>query len=1074
MEPVFTSLGARAASLAAGPLVNKILIAQTPGAGLTTTRTPLARRVAWGGKQSKITKKDVEKLVGKLVDKTISSDPELYDLKSECQPLAAALCDTLLTLGDLNMDDIQVVNLRHDGLARKLQESRPQARRELSEDSSHLYETILEICCLHILDFFSRRPEFAARTQIEAIGLLHEQDRKVLTLLERLPDPKSVDSLFEKQYAESVVRRYDELTIFGLDLKDSDSSWPLDTAYLSLETVLGGRYFKLKKQQLDLIFPSPADVSISSDNIPERVEKALSGRPRVLMRGLAGSGKTTLVQWLATSAARRNFQDDLADLNIFVPFVLPLRSLARDGSSDLPTPDQFLHAVGNMQAGAQPSGWAHRVMENGRGLLLIDGVDEVSAAYRSKTRNWLRNLLKEFPHTRCIVTARPSSIAEGWLAREKFTELALSPMNPKDIHVFVDRWHAAAKNRCSDPESLVELDLFATSLVEEIDTKPDLARLVTSPLMCALVCALHRDKRGRLPRGRKSLYEAALRMLLTERDDQRQIGDPEGVVLDEEDQVVLLQKIAYWLIRNGLVEVERDTAQRMVESTIPHMPSVQQMAKANRMSERIFGYLVTRSGLLREPSVDTVEFVHRTFQDYLGARAAVEGEDIPYLIKQAHNDQWEDVIRMAVAHCRPKERARLIKGIVERGDAEGKFKHRLYLLALICLEHSPELDAELQQLIQDKAGALIPPSTLEDADELAQVGPVLLELLPGPVGLTEEQACAVIRAAALVGGNGAMRAIAKYTSDKRHAVRRAIAGAWSRFDSIAYADAVLQHGSFPLTVTSIDQAIACNQLQVESVSCAGKGAVRDFAPSLPSDLKSLFVLEDDTSDFSKLARFRHLSELGLSACKGLSSLDQIPNACSGIESLQLATSPLRDFQALSTFSGLRSMFIVHNTEPLHISEMPELPQLATLALVGRFDVEQVPKKFSNLESLLIQLDTSIGSLEWLGNWPSLTHLQVKANDQAEWVTRGLGGAPNLEILSLRSILPAFFGADQLVQIVNCLPKLKKLELWWSSGQLAVVDVSYLTNRRQDLTLTISGAHEVRGADGFADGRLKII
>ncbi len=49
----------------------------------------------------------------------------------------------------------------------------------------------------------------------------------------------------------------------------------------------------------------------------------------------------------------------------------------------------------------------------------------------------------------------------------------------------------------------------------------------------------------------------------------------------------------------------------------------------------------------------TLDFVHRTFQDYLGARYAVEEGHLDVIAGRADDTQWEDVIRMAVAHARP-------------------------------------------------------------------------------------------------------------------------------------------------------------------------------------------------------------------------------------------------------------------------------------------------------------------------------------------------------------------------------------------------------------------------------------
>ncbi|MGW7093989.1 NACHT domain-containing protein [Streptomyces sp. NPDC054874] len=46
---------------------------------------------------------------------------------------------------------------------------------------------------------------------------------------------------------------------------------------------------------------------------------------------MAGSGKTTLVQWLAVSTTQRNQLHHYG----WVPFVLPLRTLTRGGATEV-------------------------------------------------------------------------------------------------------------------------------------------------------------------------------------------------------------------------------------------------------------------------------------------------------------------------------------------------------------------------------------------------------------------------------------------------------------------------------------------------------------------------------------------------------------------------------------------------------------------------------------------------------------------------------------------------------------------------------------------------------------------
>ncbi|MCE0447640.1 hypothetical protein LT493_36890 [Streptomyces tricolor] len=76
----------------------------------------------------------------------------------------------------------------------------------------------------------------------------------------------------------------------------------------------------------------------------------------------------------------------------------------------------------------------------------------------------------------------------------------------------------------------------------------------------------------------------------------------------------------------------------------------------------------------------SLDFVHRTFQDYLGARYAVAEGHLDVLVSHADDTQWEDVIRMAVAHARPRERAAVLRQLLARDTT------RLTLLALACLE----------------------------------------------------------------------------------------------------------------------------------------------------------------------------------------------------------------------------------------------------------------------------------------------------------------------------------------------------------------------------------------------------
>jgi len=91
------------------------------------------------------------------------------------------------------------------------------------------------------------------------------------------------------------------------------------------------------------------------------------------------------------------------------------------------------------------------------------------------------------------------------------------------------------------------------ALLAAIDEDRLLRSLTENPLLCALLCALNRDRRGNLPRQRMAIYQAALAMLLERRDIERKVE--RTIPYTANDLTILLQDLAYWLLKNGWSDV---------------------------------------------------------------------------------------------------------------------------------------------------------------------------------------------------------------------------------------------------------------------------------------------------------------------------------------------------------------------------------------------------------------------------------------------------------------------------------------------------------------------------------------
>ncbi|MFB6675086.1 NACHT domain-containing protein [Streptomyces sp. NPDC056390] len=726
---------------------------------------------------------------------------------------------------------------------------------------------------------------------------------------------------FAGRYLDYVAARYGQLTVVGLDLSRPERAcWPLDTAYLSLE---------LSGQDEDWA-RGPQEFPLTT--VVSRAEQALAGHRRVLLKGLAGSGKTTLLQWLAISAARGDLPPELSQYSGCIPFVLPLRTLVRQGR--LPRPHEFLAAVDAPLADRQPSGWADAALSAGRGLMLVDGVDEVPHEYRQEAREWLTGLLAAYRDAAFVVTTRPSAVPPGWLAGLEFTELTVRPMGGADTRRFVERWHAAAKSTASSPAEQARLEDLEASLLLTLRTEQDIAQLSTTPLLCALICALHRDRRGHLPHSRMELYEAALSMLMVRRDRERSIAEPEGIQLGEHQTLHLLQHLAYWLIRNQQTEMSYATALKLITDLLPSMPALVAQAGA----DGVLSHLVARSGLLRQPTADTIDFVHRTFQDYLGSRAAVETADLPLLINHAHDSQWEDVLRMAIAHARPQERKELLTQLVRRGDKESDHRERLHLLAAASLPFATEVAPDVRELVTGRAAALMPPRTQQEADSLSVLGPGILDLLPRTAeGLHDDEIIAVTRTAAVMGGDQAYAYLQQFTPTLSPSapVHELMLG-WSNFDAADYARDILRpvRDRLLVAVKTRAQFDALPLLTpIKHVVFETALSEEEIAEHLsPADTESLRFMEGPS--LQSLSFIRPLAALRTLALGSVSPVDVLHDL-SGLPLRHLNLRNVPDgflFPTRNQFPDLRELFLYTVLPWRTLRGLPVLPTVTTLWL----------------------------------------------------------------------------------------------------------------------------------------------
>ncbi|MFI0422833.1 NACHT domain-containing protein [Spongiactinospora sp. 9N601] len=979
---------------------------------------------------------------------------------------AAVLAEVTDALRAADLSDAAL--LAADGDAVKLAERVADAlpAPNLGEAEDRLFAVLLAESLECVVRMVQQLPQYLPRVATESLGRLGGLAEQMDRLLARMPvrsldapEGRQDDAAFERRYLDHVSRVLDEVELFGVRVETYRPRTSLSVAYISLSVSSGD---PVRRTPLDRmpIASLREDGERKPGNV--RIEEALGRSRLTLLRGEAGSGKSTLLRWLAVTAARGGFTGELAEWNGCVPFMIKLRSHAH---GRFPAPESFLDDVAREVAGRMPRGWVERVLELGRGLLLVDGVDELVVRHRPAVRQWLGGLLAAYPGLRIVVTSRPAAAESRWLADDGFSSALLEPMTPEDLRELIRQWHIAIRDSPSLPCAPDELEAHEGRLLSRLESNPHLRLLAATPLLAAMLCALNLDRRGQLPHRRMALYEAVLAMLLERRDAERGIDDV--VSLDQGQKEWVLRQLAWRLVSMGRSELSKATALKLV---------AQKLAAMTRMphsAEEVLDHLLRRSGVIREPVPGRIDFVHKTVQEYLAAKQVVEDEDIDAVVDRAHLDQWREVVIMTAGHATGRLRRDLLAGLLDRADGE-RHRRRLRLVVAGCLESIQEYPMDLRDRIDACVAAVIPPKNEEETRLLAAVGEEMLRRLPDDLrGLSEKRAAFLVRTAWLINGDQAMEKLSRYALDGRWDVQGQLVAGWDYFDSAAYAtrvlaqaplgNAVTLHGHRHLrhlerlpNLTKLqvmapvsDLSILTDSPRLRSLTLTA-GSMENIAPLAElGDLEHLSIrlLEHRRIDWRPLERLSRLWGFFLwGPYDGdLSFLDRLPR----LRTLGLDMQEGQDLGPLARQVQLHSLSL-YGSASIDVSALADMTHLTTLRLARVWigDTASIAVACPSLKDLTLAEVPGVADLAGLDSL-RLAELMILGGGVTD--LRPLRNQTELRILSLND-LPSVADLSPLAD----LPHLMQVHL----GRVAEgIDLAPLAGL-PDLRVTLRAGQRV--------------
>jgi hypothetical protein len=872
---------------------------------------------------------------------------------------------------------------------------------------------------------------------------------------------------FETEYTRALLQ-LDHLELFGLRIVGSGTrKYSLSVAYVTVSSTSAGTESQ------------------------GGVDQHLADRTRVLIAGEAGSGKTTLLQWLAVRAATRSFEGPLSSWNELAPFYVRLRDYAdANRRRDFPKPADLVEHFAPNVVGLMPAKWANQALAKGA-LLLVDGIDELPASRRHALYKWVKGMSEQFGRTRIVLSSRPAAIdaveaapaASDSLSKELlalgFQRLMLEPMSLRGSEALVAQWHRAVARDLSNEHDRTELKKWETSLIQALRDRPAVLALASNPLLCAMICALNWDRRQRLPEQRMELYRLALDLLFETRDAEREIPTEHEHLLTRAAKEDLLDSLAYWMLRNGHSEVTRKDA-------IDHLKEpLGRLAARDIPPENVLQILLERSGVLRQPQPGIVDFIHRTFQEYMAARAAVHRNDRGALVQRAQDESWRETIVFAAGHAKHEARDRLVDELLRRPIMRfGPRALEADVTAACCLETvGDNLRSDLLDKLQERARKLFPPKDFATARLLAPAAALSPALLMGHERAPVAVVAACIRTASMIGGEAMLQVIESYARVDGEQLESELLRDWIAFDELAYRDRIIKVrrslGGMPIEELN-DDTLSVMYLTSPSAPEPLINEVMDF---LVSGQLSLGGSCFSMADARRIAHIQSIRELTVFDREQgtLEILQRMPNLSAlktwitqANEVVLLGKFPkLKKLDAISSIGDLRALEASPSLidlkvgfagkSPCAIDLLPMKLPLVKLSIDGPFRAGIAGLgKCRSLEKLRIALmgrGHTIRSYDFAAELPKLSELELDL-PPSPWSLRlppalrrlsvrhhehldilNPGELANLEVLKFEGV----FLTESAVRLID-VPCLRTLSLrYCKTGAGAEINVE---NRRQ--------------------------
>jgi len=459
---------------------------------------------------------------------------------------------------------------------------------------------------------------------------------KVLGIFGKTLDEKTKQLIFDAsgEYVRNFNKRHGTLKVLGMtqpvDLED------VYTAVQFLDEQ-GVRIYE-SMQALEEGFREAKSRSFQDKDCQKQVGIKVANETQYLMvLGQPGAGKSTFLKKMGQEALKGKkgeFQHKC------IPVFIELKEFTTDDidikkaiSKDFdicgfPDADKFLD----------------KALEQGKLLILLDGLDEVPTNNQDKVIGQIQNFVDQHDQNRFICSCRTAVYRHNF---RRFNDVVMADFDDNQIQSFIYNWfqsdldyNAGTAERCWE-------------LLQKEENKAA-KELAQTPLLLTFLCLVYNRSQD-LPKNRAVLYKDALNILLKEWVAEKRVR--QDVLYQDfsiELEQIMLSEIAY----TGFEADRLFFSGREVVEQIKTFLARNLNAPRHLDGEKTLDTIAMQQGVLVERATDVYSFSHLTLQEYLTAQYIADNNEIEQLVNEHLTDQrWREVFMLVAGLVRSRNGA---------------------------------------------------------------------------------------------------------------------------------------------------------------------------------------------------------------------------------------------------------------------------------------------------------------------------------------------------------------------------------------------------------------------------------